>query len=117
MEALSTDIHVAFVFEIAGFFIAAFLSKVFSKTLRKPKPFTEKEQVEQLFRRCWRGFEEDRLYAWYRVKRHLLHTNAPVSQRTYVEAQIAACDRRPLVSRVQIDASGRLVSAEQLRGE
>ena len=72
-------------------------------------------ELDQMFRWFWDGTPEDRLYAWYKVRRVLEHRNDRKQQHkvAYVDQRIMKLDKKILHGRYSVDSSGRLLNEHQ----
>lgn len=98
------------ILSIAVVFIAYKMVK-----LQKRESF--KDELDFHFRQVWSGREEEKLYAWYHIKLHLLKYGTSEKEYRYVEQKIDELDKKPMLSKYDVDESGNIeksVSSEDM---
>lgn len=87
------------------------------KMVKLQKRESFKDELDYQFRQVWSGREEEELYAWYHVKLHLLKYGASERKYRYVERKIEELDKKPILSKYDVDESGNIkknVSSEDM---
>lgn len=87
------------------------------KVVKLQKRENYKDELDYHFKQFWNGREEERLYAWYHVKLHLLKYGASEREYHYVERKISELDKKSILSKYEVDESGNIensISSEDM---
>jgi hypothetical protein len=106
---LTLPVQEAFFFEILGFFIAVFLAKIQILFLQKRQKSSISNELAGLFKKTWNGLEEDRLYAWQRVRLYVVTFGADPAKLAFVDKKIRSLKRKPFLSATFVDVNGDLL--------
>ncbi|MFU8858912.1 MAG: hypothetical protein ACNA8K_00675 [Cyclonatronaceae bacterium] len=97
------------IIEFALLFVALGLSKLLVVTIQRYKHRSEVDELVAQFNICWNGRQEDELYAWYRVRMHLMNANASQSKKNYVDQRISQLNKSQIISKTFVTPNGELL--------
>jgi hypothetical protein len=99
----------AAILEFALLFVALGLSKLLVMTIQRYKKRSEIDEVVAQFNICWNGKEEDELYAWYRVRMHLIRENGSQRKKDYVDQRIGRLNKSRIYGKTMVTPQGELL--------
>ncbi|MCA1802400.1 MAG: hypothetical protein LC662_08075 [Rhodothermaceae bacterium] len=97
------------IIEFALLFVALGLSKLLVMTIQHYKHKSEVDELVGQFNIFWNGREEDELYAWYRVRLHLMNSQSSQRRKNYVDQRISHLNKSKIVSKTMVTPRGELL--------
>lgn len=98
---------------------AGFLSGMaytYFKKQNDPNFVSQKEakDLNRLFNHYWNGQNDDELYAWYRVRNHVMNWKPYPTQGmlAYIQSRISILDSRTIKSDIFVEANGKFTGSE-----
>ena len=104
-------VQFAFLFEAVGLVLALVVTQIYLWISKSGAAAAAKRSVKRLYARFWNGREDDRLFAWYRVRMHLRSEDPDQEKIELVNKAIVETSSEDAQGKLAIDEEGEFVTA------